>query len=249
MDESRIRNRALKNLLTSTPVVLPAVLGIGSLLVGLLTGNPAGTFGVLGMAGLALGVGVATWRWLTGSERLTQEALEQLQSGAEREHRSYLRQLQRRLRKDKDPRTNEVVKQLKALRSRLTRVGLIGRRRISETAAEIRDDARQLYRSCLTSLERTLDHQQAAGEMTTPELRQKLLSAREELISQIGESIVRLGATLDHLQTSALEPGRQSEELTRMRRELQTGLEVARRVEQRMDQIDRDLGPQRREGI
>ncbi len=241
INDSEVRNRALWNLLAAPSVCLPTVLGAAALAMALIFGNPGGMPGTFGIAGVALGIGWAAWQWLTQSRQLKETAREQLQSGAEREHRSYLRRLQRRLRKDKDPRTNEIVKQLKDLRSRLGRVGVIGGGGRSDAATEIRDDARALYRSAIASLERTLQHHHAAAEMTTLELREQLLSARESLIEELRQSVVHLAATLDHLQASALEPGRQSEELSRMRDELRMGLDVARNVEQRMDRLDQDF--------
>ena len=114
-------------------------------------------------------------------------------------------------------------------------------RAVRELFPELRENAEQLYQSCVSSLDRTSDLWQAAQEMTTDEGRQRVLESRESLIAEVGLGIHHLGATLDYLQASRLEKSPQRAQLTQIRRELETGLEIARRVEGRIDSLERSL--------
>ncbi len=237
-DSPPLRGRILRNLLRWPLVNVPAVLGTGALLLGLATGRPTGYLAMLGAAGVLAGAAAAVGRWWMGSDELARLARQQLQDEGRREHRTYLRRLYRRLRKDRDRRTNKRLKQLQRIHGRLQRAGVLGRRDKADLQQDIKDDAAELYGSCVTSLERSLDLWHAAKEMASAESRDRLLAAREELLEEVGHSIAHLDATLDHLNTSKLKPGARSEQLARTREELEIGLQVARRVEQRMAELE-----------
>ena len=105
---------------------------------------------------------------------------------------------------------------------------------------EVKEKTGQLYRSCLASLERSLVLRDAALEMMTESARRNLFKSREALIGEVGTTIRHLAATLDFLQTAKLE---KDDDLHRARmwEELDFGLEVARRVEDRMNDLEQSL--------
>ena len=235
----------IRGLLASPWVVIPAGLGAASFLIGMAMGQPAGYFSFLGITGMLLGLGMAATRLLGGSADEGQGTSEDPHSAPGIASRAYLERLKRRIRDDDDPRTDRLFKDLTRLNERMTRLGVTESSGGSEAVVDIREKAVELYRCCLISLERTLVLHDAAEEMATTEARDRLLAEREQLLGEVGGSVAHLGATLDHLHTLQLKRHQSSEELTRMRQELEMGLEVAQRVEQRMESLQRELSPHR----
>jgi hypothetical protein len=238
---SRYRRRVLAKLVASPWVAVPVGLGAVSLLASLALGEPRGFLAFMGMSGILLGVGMALTRWLYGLEDLAREALDDLDGETEESHRAYLNQLETRLRADGDPRTDRSLTELRNLRDRMTGAGLTDESLSSAFVPEIREKAEQLYHSCLASLERTLELWRAAQEMATEKARTLVLDSRESLLGEVAASIRHLGATLDHLRTAELRRDRGDQSLARMREELEMGLEVARRVDQRVGELDESL--------
>jgi hypothetical protein len=240
MNEARHLRRVAGELVASPLIGIPLGLGALSLLLGLASGIEF--FQFLGASGLLFGAGVAATIWLLRGETLRENAISEFRDEAHKNHERFLAELKQRLEVDGDARTNEYLQQLLKLHRRMRRAGIFDVHVPAEILPEIKDKTESLYRSCLSTLERTLAFWDAAQEMMTEEARQRVLESREGLIDEVGTSIHHLGATMDFLQTAKLEEDR-DRSLPQMRRELEVGLEVARRVEQRMDELEQSLQP------
>ena len=85
--------------------------------------------------------------------------------------------------------------------------------------------------------------------MATDRAKHEMLDSRDDLLEQVETSIGHLESTLDNLQTVQIQ--RTDEELSdrnaRLRQELDQGLEVARAVEKRMEDLERQLRDVERE--
>lgn len=241
IDTSRLHGRMAYRLLTAPLVSFPLWVGVGLLLIGFLSGNPTGYLGFLGAASVAFALGTAAFRWLFRRDRLAAASYEELKTEAERNHTLYLHYLWRRLRVDRDPRTKQYLDEIRRLYQRMERAGVLGSRVDTRLMPEVREKTEQLYRSCLAALERTHDYWRATRDMGTEEGRREAAAARDALLDEVGQSINRLNATLDHLQTAALRREDPAEQLASIREELDEGLEVAKRVDERMKELDQSL--------
>ena len=235
---ARLFSQKIWCVVTSKLVLMPTLFGAGALYFS----RGMGRLGVLGLAAFAFAALVATQRWFRGGEKLTEQAWRALQSKEREDHAKYLRELRRELRGDRDPRTSNMLKKLQRVYDRL----LVSDRRQSdepsEIFAEIRLQSNELYQSCLRMLERSLEIWKVSRDLATESARQQLRDSREQLITEVQRSIYNLEQTLDHIQTFQLKQGSQVEaDAARLREELSAGLAVARRVEERMEQLDVDL--------
>ena len=77
--------------------------------------------------------------------------------------------------------------------------------------------------------------------MAAEDKRNVSLQTREQLIQEVTGSIENLGRTLDYFQLARVEEELPEEHLAEVRRELEQGLEVARNVQQRRDELEREL--------
>ena len=241
MDAIQFRKRFLYHLASTPLVSVPLGLGALTLLAGLCLGDSGAYFAFLGASGILLGLGVAATRWILDSDQLARLASNDLKAASDRDHYAYLDQLARRLKTHQDPHNDQQLQLLRRLYQRMESCGVLGDHIDLDLVPEIREKAEQLYRSCLASLERTVDLWHLAEEMSTPVFRQRVMQSREQLSAEIDRSIAHLGATLDQLQLAQAHVGSQGESLSKMREELAMGLEVAQRVEQRMEEFNQSL--------
>jgi hypothetical protein len=222
---------------------MPILFGVGALYFS----RGSGRLGVMALAAFAFATLIATQRWIRGGEKLTEQAWSKLQGKVREEHAKYLRQLRRELRGDRDPRTSNMLKKLQRVYDRLLVSERWQRDEPREIFAEIRLQCDELYQSCLRLLERSLEIWKVSRDLATESARQQLRDSREQLITEVQRSIHNLEQTLDHIQTFQLKQGSQVEaDAARLREELSAGLVVARRVEERMEQLDVDLASRQR---
>jgi len=241
MDRNEFRRRVLSHWLQSPLIVVPAGLGTAALLLAFALGQPWGFFGFLGASGLLFGAGMAISRWVLAFDRLSQAAFAEMQSESEKNHYAYLDDLQQRLAGDHDPRLAANLAKLRQVYQRLERADLAGDDPAEVMLPEIRAQADELYQSCLKSLERVCQQGEVAQQMATPEGRQEVLRWRDQLLEEVSRSVDNLGATLDHLQVAALKRDTREDSPTAIREELERGLGVARKVEQRMDELEQNV--------
>jgi hypothetical protein len=236
-----MKKRLLYRILAYPEVGFPLGLGTATWLGAVAAGDPLGYFGFLGLTGMLLGLGAGLTRFVLQGGQLSGPGHGEGQDTTEGSRAESLEQLAVRLRADHDPRTQQHVQQLRQLHERLQRLTADGQNAPTPLLLELRDKAEQLYRCCLTSLERTLQQWNAAQEMSTAETRDQVLKWREDLLDEVSKGIAHLGATLDHLQASSLRPGSDAEGIAEVRDELDIGLQVARNVQARMDDLERGL--------
>ena len=205
MSEWKVRSRIARNLIASPLVGVPVGLGCAMWFLGSLLGDDGRYLVFLGVSGLLFGIAAAVTRWKRHGPQIRQTAAEKFRDESNRNHEQFLNDLDRRVQADDDERTNQHLVMLRQLHRRMRRVGIFDGDLPTMILPEVKEKTEQLYRSCLSSLERSLVLRDAALEMMTESARRKLFRSRESLIGEVGTTIRHLGATLDFLQTSKLE--------------------------------------------
>ncbi len=224
-----------RRLIFSRRVLLPAVAATPFLLF---QGwdSPFG-LGLLGVS--ALGI---AWHLTFGRERMKRLALGDVLERQRREHIGRLKSVRRLLRRDRDPRSSKLVKQLKVVFDRLW---VVTPDPIDEQTqpSEIHMQILALHEASLKMLEKSFEIWRQAQRVRTDRTKHQLLNSRDELLDQVGLSIEHLEKSLDELQLAKLERQdtdwkRQS---SRLLEELDQSLTVARNVETRMEDLDQRL--------
>ena len=201
-----------------------------------------GYLGMLGAALLIVSIFNAASKWTWGRARLEKSALMDILKHQRREHLAHLDAVRSAMRRDRDPRTSDLVKQLRGIFERLWTLTPDPESEWMEIP-DVYRQAMELYQSCLALLQRTYELWIASRSVATDRARHELLDARDDLVGKVEQSIDHLNASLDSLQTARID--RTQEELalhnSQLQKELEQGLEVARAVEKRMDELERDL--------
>lgn len=251
MDPAELRSRVWKRIIFYPPTVLLGVLaGAGALVTaGLaLTGPLSTPWPLVGFGSLCtalLAVGLFGTRALTQTERLTHQTMQTMAEEAARARQRKLDDLESRLAADHDPLDEALLRDLRMIYDRfrtdladLTRPG--GDAVWRQQTIEVAGKCERLFNSCVTSLERSLELAAAAQRMNTREMQKQMLTARSRLLGEVQESVRQLAKIIDGVHALGLVRD-DEREMARLRQDLNQSLEVARRVEERMRNIDTDL--------
>ena len=187
-----------------------------------------------GLSSLLIAGGAAATRWIFGGPRIVEKAMaaEAARQRARRE--AELDALDAKLAADGDGRTESALRRLRALHERLWTDDPDGR-----PPTEILRKAEELFRFSVQSLERTLAFQSAAGALATRDAKLAVAQRRDGLVREVGEGVDQLARTLDQIQLLKLEEGG-GRTLAALRADLDAGLAVARRVDERLRGMEAD---------
>jgi hypothetical protein len=237
MDRRSFRNRVLLDLVSSPWVLLPITLGLTSLLGAWAFVRGGYLLAMLGLVGVFSGLGALATRWISSRDKIARRAYERLGAEAAEQQARAFDDLHARLTTDGDPRTDRTLDFIRDLYARFTTLmNSDGQRPPVEIAVNIE----KLLRTCIASLERSLKLWNTAQNLLTDEARQSVLDRREQVLTEVSQSVRQLAKTIDGIQTLGLERDSQRQ-LASLRQELEASLQVAQRVERRMQSIEDDL--------
>ena len=245
MDQTQLRNRVFRKAAASPWTSVPGVLGGVAVGVGVVVASPVTIFA--GVLGLLAAAGAWATQLLVGADRLTQKTFREMQAEEAQAQDRKLDELYRKLRKDDDSHSQRSLRRLRELYERFRETPQWTPAVDLNSAVEIAATIEKLFAACVASLDRSLEMWEAARQMATETARNRLLEQRRQLLAEVAASIDQFAVTVDEVQELALTK-RGSDDLARFRHDLDQSLEVARRVEQRMHDLESELaGPLERE--
>lgn len=243
MENREIRNRVLRKSLTDPPAAVTGVLGAAALLVGAVMVNPA--LAAMGAVALGVGVAIGAANLLFGAKRLRQEVFREKQMEEARARNRQLDRLYRRLRMDDDSSSQRSLRRLRELYERFHGNTRWTTELDRYTAVEIANSVEKLFAACVDALERSLELWETACRMTSPDARHEVLARRQQMLDEVRQSIDQFAQTVDEVHAMGVRTV-VAEDVSQFRDELQQNLDVARKVEERMRDLEAELqGPLR----
>ncbi|MEM7312331.1 MAG: hypothetical protein AAF497_04185 [Planctomycetota bacterium] len=233
-----VKRKVLLDLFASPMTLLPVVVGATALLGSwaINGGQPMLTFA--GIAGILTGVGVFASRMIFGLDQLTNQAYEYVLEKQQAGQLESLEKLKQKLQKDNDPRTESLLTQLRALYDSIKSDVKEGK--ISLAAHDVLDGVDNMFHVCVDYLGRSFDLWQTSQKMKGV-AREQVLAQREELIEEVAQSCQYLEETINQLNAATTK--RNKSDLARMREELDETIRVARRAEERTNEIGNEEKP------
>lgn len=226
-----VRRKVLLDIFAAPSTLLPIAGGLTALMASWATGGNA-TLTFAGIAGALGGVGILTSRIILGLDKLTEKAYDYFVERQRTDRESSLERLDSLLVQDRDSRTQNCLRELRHLYSRLN--DKVDSGRITPAAYDVIEGVDKMFSVCVKQLEHSLELWETAKTMRGP-ARDSILTQRDALVREVCESVVHLGKTVDqfHLVTTK----KNSEDLARLRLELDESLDIARRVEERKAEL------------
>ncbi len=224
-----LRKQAIVDAFSKIDTSLPIVLGaIALIAVVVLSAGPI--LAVLALIALLYGLGRFVWRGLAGLRQVAGQFQQMFESHATQQQRK-LAALEAKLRLDRDSRTQELLVSLVQLRRSLEQDIQGGK--FSVLTGDVLRHVDQVFNVCVEHLDMTYQLWQAA--QGGPRDSSQKLRQREILIVEVEASVQQLQAILDHLHQRVV--GSKTDELRRLRAELDQTIRIAKRVEQRTDEL------------
>ena len=223
-----VRKKVLLDLFASPGTLLPTVGGLSALILSwAMDGGAALNF--IGLAGILGGVGWFVTRLILDLENITNRAYDYVHAQKVKQQEESLDELDARLRKDRDPRTEECLRRLRDLYG--TFVEDVRSGKITRGTQEVTEIVDELFRTCVGQLELSYQLWQTAVKTSGPP-RDKALQDRNEVVEEVIEAVRQLDKTIQ--QFLSFTKKKNQEDLGRLRGELDEALRVARRTEERM---------------
>lgn len=240
-DRDRFRKKYLLGLAAHPLTVVPFVTGVTALLAAWSLSLDVGVAVFAALACLLGASGTFLTRLVMGDERLSRRVIAEMQAEAAREHAARLDALDRALVEDGDPRTENCLRDLRALEKAFRELPAGGGAANTRDAFDIASGVEELFSRSVLSLEKTLELWRIARDMISDDGRRPVLAQRESIVDDVRKSIAQLGEVLVGVErlTAGAQPGFQ---LARLREDLDARLAVARRVEERMRSLEHDIG-------
>ena len=227
-----VRRKVLLDLFASPSTLLPTVGGLSVLILSWAIDGPA-AMNMVGLAGILGGMGWFATRLILGLKEITSEAYEFVQAQQRQKQEEALDDLDGRLRRDRDPRTQQCLRQLRDLYGRFVEDVKSGK--INRSTHEIVEIVEELFRTSVTQLELSYKLWQTARKLTG-DAKEKVIQQREEAVAEVDDTIRHLGTTIE--QFFSFTRKKNKDNLGRLRNELDEAMRVARRTEERMASWD-----------
>lgn len=233
MDE--VRRKVYLDLFASPYSLIPLAGGLTSLMAGWAVGGEP-TLMVAGIAGVLAGIGVTASRWIWGIEDLTEKAYEYELDKQQKVQEARLDRLDEQLTKDRDPRTQGCLRELRLLYGNLKQAAAQGK--ISGSSYEVIDGVGKVFDECVKQLEHSHSLWDTMRQLQGP-ARETMLLQRDKLIEDVVMTVNDVGKMVDgYFVTTS---NRSRSELNNVRRELNESIEAARRAEERTAELERSV--------
>ena len=208
---------------------------IGGLACGVASWFSGGNLYLTSMAIVGV-VGSAAWmltRTFLNVEDLTQQALTAQQQAARQAEDAQLDQLAKQLRTDRDHRTKDSLSLLRSLRDEFEK--LTNHPGFEVRSARFREQISQVLGAAVEQLRESYRLFERS-EAVVGEARQQVIQQREAIVVEVVATVDRVQKIVDQFRTVTRED--QEADLNSLQKELDISLEVARRTEQRMREIE-----------
>jgi hypothetical protein len=240
--KGEFRKRLLLRLATNPFTLLPLVVGVTLLLAGWAFSMNSGALLFAAVACILGACGVFFTKLVLGNDKLTDSVVKEMQRDAHEEREKSLDELDGNLVADGDPRTEACLRDLRALAKASNEAKAPSAGLSARSTFDIASGVEELFNRCVVSLEQTLGLWRTAERMVTAEAKKPVLEQREKMIDEVKKSIAQLGKVLAGLQSLRTGEG-MGAELAHIREELDERLTVAKRVEERMRSLEKQLDP------
>ena len=227
-----VRRQATLDLIVSPWTLGPAVLGATAVLAGWAAGGDP-TLLFAGVGGVLAGAGALATRWITGAEEITRRAWDKLLARENAAEEEKLDRLDRALQRDGDPTSQKLLRALRKLTADLKadeRAGKLG-----GAGGLLVDRAAEVFAACVRQLERSLELDATARTLPR-QARREVRDERQAILGEVAETVRHLAAAAAEARRAPAK--RTAGDLTRLREELEATMDVARRTEARLAELD-----------
>lgn len=227
-----LRRRVLRKIFLAPTVVLPVVMGMSAWLISW-AGDGVSMMNIAGLIGVLGGVGWAATRAIYGIEKFAQQAYDEMSQEAIQAETQQLDQLDQLLCEDDDPRDQELLRMLRAQRAQFREIA--SQPSLAVRSTEVLARVEQLFRASVKNLSECYQLWLQSQSLGRTE-QKALLIEREKLIKEIRVTVEQVQKSLSEYRD--LSKRSVGTDLSELRGELESSIEIAKRTEERLRELD-----------
>lgn len=231
--------RVMADIVSSPLVLIPFMVGsmaFVSLFALGLKGSAAVGAVLIGLVGTLASAGTFLTKFILGRDDRIRKLVEASRSKAKRDKRKALDHFHHRLTVDGDERTETAMQDLRSLRQAFRQLDKIAPDLNRVMIEDIQQRSEELFQQCVSSLEKTLQLWKTAESLASTTARKPILEQREKLVGDVVQTVEHMSRTLASVQGITSRSDGDAR-LQHLRGELDQSLEVAKKVEQRIDSM------------
>ncbi|MEE2947414.1 MAG: hypothetical protein VX392_03775 [Verrucomicrobiota bacterium] len=238
-ENKNLAKRVMADIAGSPLVLFPFMVGsaaFASFLALGLKGSAAAGALLVGIAGLLASAGTFLTKFILGRDTRVKQLIEASRDKAKRDKSKALDHFHHRLTMDGDERTETAMQDLRSLRQAFRQLDKIAPDLNRAMIEDIQERSEELFQQCVSSLEKTLQLWKTAESLASETARKPILKQREKLVDDVVQTVEHMSRTLASVQ-GITDRSDGDVRLQRLRGELDQSLEVAKKVEQRVDSL------------
>jgi hypothetical protein len=227
---SDLRSRVWRRLFGSKQFLIPAAIAVGAGCIAAISGGVwtaiAVAFGLIAAGGVVL-------KLASGAEQLEKAVLQDQTNEQRGQEDLRLNELQKRLRSDRDFRTKDCFHL--ASQARTDFLSLIQKAQGNFALLQFGQQFDQLFWATIEQLEHSLQLYEQADRLVDAR-RKAILAERERVVDDLIGAADRLRQVVDKIRSTATQD--REVELSSLSKELDDSLEIAKRVDQRLRELE-----------
>lgn len=239
MDNQDLKTKIALDVLVTPYTVIPGAVGLSLLMLSLIMG---GTVGFIGFCSCLFGLGALIYNFVFNFENISKRAARDWAMKLKKDKNERLDALDRKLVKDRDPRDQTALRDLRVMYDDFQK-DIEGGKISRSVTSEMLSQVDQIFDACVHQLEQAFNIWRTMNNQISDNLRQQLQTQREEIISAVQESVGNMALVINEIRS--VRHKSDANELKVLGRKLASHLETAKRVEERVSKFGSEEGLER----
>ena len=238
-EEKNIAKRVIADVISSPMVIFPFMVGTAAFASLFALGLKGSAFlgaMLVGLSGVLGSGGIFLTKMILGRDERVKKIIEESRDKAKKDKLKRLDHFHHRLTLDGDSRTEDSMQDLRSLRQAFSQLDKIAPDLNRAMIDEIQKRAEELFQQCVRSLEKSLQLWKTADSLASELAQKPIMEQREKLVGEVVGTVEHMSRTLAAVQGITKKSDGDAR-LQTLRGELDQSLEVAKKVEQRVDSL------------
>ncbi|CAE7860248.1 unnamed protein product [Symbiodinium microadriaticum] len=232
MEENQdLKTKIALDVLVTPYTVIPGAVGASLLLLSMILG---GYVGFIGFCSMLFSVGALIWNVLFNFDHIRKKAAKDWSNQLKNRQKERLDALDRKLVKNRDPRDQTALRDLRTLYDEFQK-DIEGGKISRSVTAEMLSQVEQIFETCIQELDQSYNIWRTMNNKISASLKEQLQSQREEIISAVQESVANMALVINEIRSVRQQSD--ASELRALGQKLASHLETAKRVEERVSKF------------
>ena len=229
-----IKTRIFTDLFVAPSTIIPTFIGFTSFALGFAIGSSTVMF--MGMCSILAAMGAGFWRFMFNMKEVQEKATKFMEKKKLKEKQVYLDDLDNKLKKDKDKRTQSYLRDLRGIYESFIKDVNKGKLNVYITSTMI-NELSSMFDKCVSLLEYSHELWESSKSLSDS-TKQEILESREEIVQGLGDNVKTFAETVSGLRALALQD--RQEEATEIQKVLSKQLKIATETQTQMKNLTKE---------